>query len=149
MTEALALPPDLLCAMQHLAAAARPREACGLLLGQGARVLALAPSRNLAEAADAFEIDAALQLRLHRQLRGSGQAVTGIWHSHPCSAAVPSARDLAGAWDETLAWVITGTDRTRAWRIADGRPRELALFSAAPTGARLGARTTGGDHAVP
>lgn len=127
MTGALQLPPDLARAMRRLAEAARPAEACGLLIGRGACVRALAVSRNLSPAADAFEIDAALHLRLQRQLRGTGRAVVGVWHSHPFGPAVPSLRDLAGAWDESLAWVITGTDGTHAWRIAAGVGREIRL----------------------
>lgn len=100
--------------MQRLATAAAPREACGLLLGTRGRITALAPSRNLAASADAFEIDTALHLRLQRTTR----SVVGVWHSHPRGPAVPSARDQAGAWDAALLWLITGSDGTRAWRLA-------------------------------
>jgi proteasome lid subunit RPN8/RPN11 len=116
---------DLLAAMRRLADAAAPREACGLLLGQGGRISALAPTANLAAAADAFEIDTPAHLRLQRRLRGGPMRIVGVWHSHPRSEAAPSARDLAGAWDECLLWAITGTDGTRLWRIEAGRAREL------------------------
>lgn len=105
---------DLLAAMARLAEASRPREVCGLLLGTVGRITALALSRNLAAADDAFEIDTALHLRLQRTTR----SVVGVWHSHPRGPAVPSARDLAGAWDASLLWLITGSDGTRAWRLA-------------------------------
>lgn len=121
----MTLPPDLLAAMQRLAEAAAPREACGLLLGDGGRVVGLAPTANLAEAADAFEIDAEAHLRLQRRLRDGALRIVGVWHSHPRSAAVPSARDLAGAWDESLLWAITGTDGTRLWCIEAGAAREV------------------------
>lgn len=106
--------------MRRLADAAAPREACGLLLGQGARVLALAPTRNLAAAEDAFEIDTALHLRLQRLARTRrGRDVLGVWHSHPRGPAVPSARDLEGAWDASLLWLITAVEGTRGWRMYD------------------------------
>lgn len=123
----LVLPADLARAMARLAEAAAPREACGLLLGDGGRIAGLAPSPNLATGVDAFEIDAGLHLRLARQGRFTARAVMGVWHSHPRSAAVPSPRDIAGAWDETLVWLITGTDGTRAFRIAGGAAAEVAL----------------------
>jgi proteasome lid subunit RPN8/RPN11 len=126
------LPPDLMAAMRRLADTARPREACALLLGRGSRVAALAPSRNLAERDDAFEIDAALHLRLQRAARSGGPAVIGVWHSHPQSPARPSARDLAGAWDATLLWLITGSDGTRVFRIEAGEARELTLAAPSP-----------------
>jgi proteasome lid subunit RPN8/RPN11 len=114
------LPSDLAAALPRLAAAARPREACGLLIGRttadGVAVTGLAPSRNLAEAEDAFEIDTAMQLALQRRLRGTGEAVVGVWHSHPSCAPVPSARDAEGAWEAGLAWLITSGEHTTAWR---------------------------------
>jgi proteasome lid subunit RPN8/RPN11 len=114
----LEIPADLLAAMRRLADAAAPREACGLLLGEGARLLALAPTRNLAAAEDAFEIDTALHLRLQRLARARpGRDVLGVWHSHPRGPAVPSARDREGAWDESLLWLITAADGTRGWHI--------------------------------
>jgi len=121
------LPGPLAQAMRLLADAARPAEACGLLVGQGRRVLALAPSRNLADGMDAFELDTAMHLKLQRRLRGSGRAVIGVWHSHPRTPAEPSPRDAAGAWDESLVWLITGADGTRAWQPAAGGFRELAI----------------------
>jgi len=127
MTDCVLLPEALARAMRLLADAARPAEACGLLVGQERRVLGLAPSRNLAEQADAFELDTAMHLRLQRRLRGSGRAVIEVWHSHPLSLAEPSARDVAGAWDDSLVWLITGTDGTRAWQAAAGGFRELGI----------------------
>lgn len=121
----VALPPDLRAALPRLAAAARPREACGLLVGRatadGVALTGLAPSRNLADAEDAFEIDTAMQLALQRRLRGRGEAVVGVWHSHPEGAPVPSARDAEGAWEAGLAWLITSGEETTAWRaLGDG-----------------------------
>jgi proteasome lid subunit RPN8/RPN11 len=121
----VALPPELGAALPRLAAAARPREACGLLVGRttdaGVAVTGLAPSRNLADAADAFEIDTALQLALQRRLRGTGEGVVGVWHSHPAGAPVPSARDAEGAWEAGLAWLITSGEETTAWlALGDG-----------------------------
>lgn len=121
----VALPPDLLHALPRLAAVALPREACGLLVGrrtvEGVAVTGLAPSRNLAAAEDAFEIDTAMQLGLQRRLRGTGDAVVGVWHSHPAGAPTPSARDAEGAWEAGLAWLITAGEDTTAWRaLGDG-----------------------------
>lgn len=121
----VALPPELGAALPRLAAAARPREACGLLVGRttdaGVAVTGLAPSRNLADAEDAFEIDIAMQLALQRRLRGRGEAVVGVWHSHPAGAPVPSARDAEGAWEAGLAWLITSDEETTAWlALGDG-----------------------------
>lgn len=130
MSEAVRLPAALAQAMRALADAARPAEACGLLVGERWRVVALAPSSNLAEAPDRFEIDTAMHLALQRRLRGSGRAVIGVWHSHPEGPAEPSVHDLAGAWDQALVWLITGNDGTRAWAPGAGGFREVVLDAA-------------------
>ncbi len=122
------LPRAIADAMPRLAAAALPREACGLLIGRkdgDALVIdGLAPSRNLAADEDAFELDTALHLRLQRLTR----AVAGVWHSHPGGRAIPSARDAAGAWDAALVWLITAGDETTAWA-PDGEGRGFAPLS--------------------
>lgn len=116
------LPRAIAAALPRLAAAALPREACALMTGRRAGdalvIDGLAPSHNLAVAEDAFEIDTALHLRLQRATR----AVAAIWHSHPEGAAVPSARDAAGAWDGGLVWLITARGETTAWLpVGEGR----------------------------
>jgi len=115
----IVLPQALVAAMERLAQAALPREACGLLIGRSAdtslAVSGLAPSRNLASDRDAFEIDTALRLALQRRLRPLGERIVGVWHSHPSGLARPSPRDAAGAWEEGLAWLITAGPDTAAW----------------------------------
>ncbi|WP_114375175.1 Mov34/MPN/PAD-1 family protein [Elioraea thermophila] len=113
------LPGEVAAALPRLADLALPREACGLLVGrtdeESVRITGFAPSRNLAAAPDAFEIDTSLHLVLQRRLRARGEAVVGVWHSHPSGAALPSARDAAGAWQDGLIWLITAGAETTAW----------------------------------
>lgn len=116
-----------------------PREACGLILGPadgGAAVMGdeAVPSPNLAPAGrdDLFELDTALHLALQRRARACGRRVVGIYHSHPGGRAVPSARDAAGAWDESLIWVIIATDlaggcEIRAWVPGGGSFTECSI----------------------
>jgi len=103
--------------LDSIAAAGRanlPREVCGLLIGlrsdDGITVARIAPSANLAAGNDAFEIDPSLLLRLQRELRGTGEALVGLYHSHPFGEARPSPRDLAGANYPGFAWLITAFD---------------------------------------
>ena len=92
-----------------------PLEACGLLIGSHhngvVRVDQAIESANLAgeDAAKRFEVDPALLLRCQREVRAKGQAVVGVYHSHPNGQAQPSAQDLSGAWQDDFLWLIAGT----------------------------------------
>lgn len=99
---------------------AYPHECCGLLVGRqdGRRwfVTRVAESENLAavEREDRFEVDPRLQIRLQRELRGSGLRVIGVYHSHPDGEARPSRHDLALANDPELVWIITAVGNGKA-----------------------------------
>jgi proteasome lid subunit RPN8/RPN11 len=80
------------------AAAAYPREACGLLLGNGGRIEQVRTCRNVhAEPLRHFEIDPQALIDAHRAARAGGPEVIGYWHSHPDGPAEPSATDRAHA----------------------------------------------------
>jgi proteasome lid subunit RPN8/RPN11 len=108
----VALPEGLRMQILTEASAAFPRECCGLLEGvcEGAdfRVTALHPARNLADAADRFEIEPRDHLAAQKQARANGLALIGCYHSHPDGAAEPSATDRAGAGEEDFVWLIAG-----------------------------------------
>lgn len=96
------------------AEAAYPGEACGLLLGfhrtcGDIEVIRVAESENMASPGrnDRFEVDPELRLSLMREVRGTGCAIVGHYHSHPNGLAQPSATDLAMAYEPELVWLIT------------------------------------------
>ena len=114
MRVALRLPKAARTVIVTDAQAAWPNEACGLLIGQrtaagDTQIIEAVPSANCApeEArAKAFEIDPALLLRLHRELRGSDREIVGHYHSHPNGRAELSARDRAEAWTPGFVWLV-------------------------------------------
>ena len=132
--------------IEALARAALPYEACGLLVGRparagdrAARVTRVVESANLAAPAtrDRFEIDPKLQFSLLRELRGSPQAIIGVYHSHPNGRSEPSPRDLADANDPGLIWLVTGVPNigrttSRAFVLAPDADRfhEIAIETA-------------------
>ena len=122
MDRVITFEPAHLKAVAGHAEAAYPAECCGLLVGaaEGAhawRVRRVVPSRNLAPAdrRDRFEIDPALHLDLQRELRGTGESIVGVYHSHPDGATAPSATDLESAWQPGLVWLIAAV---RGGRVA-------------------------------
>lgn len=103
-----------LCAQ---AAAAHPRECCGLLLGEGGAITAVLPARNVhPDPARHFEIDPQALIDAFRAERSGGPRVVGYYHSHPTGAAEPSAADRAMAAHDGRVWAIVAAGEVRFWR---------------------------------
>lgn len=112
--------------MRAHAAAALPLEACGILLGAGARITEAYAAANIHPApATHFEIDPQALIDAHRAARAGAAAVAGYFHSHPSGAAVPSATDRACAARDGRIWAILAGEDVRFWR--DGEAGFTAL----------------------
>jgi proteasome lid subunit RPN8/RPN11 len=99
------------------AARADPREACGLLLGKGARVALAQPATNVhAQPERHFEIDPAALIAAHRAQRAGGLELLGYYHSHPNGRAEPSASDAAAASGDGRVWAIVAGGAVTWWR---------------------------------
>lgn len=82
-------------------------EICGLLAGHDARCTAAYPVRNVSPDPDiSFYMDPQGQIDAMGAMQASGEAMLGIYHSHPRTEARPSARDIAGAAYPGVAYVI-------------------------------------------
>lgn len=86
-----------------------PEECCGLLVGQGGRIVAAVRTRNLGQPATTrFLIDPKDHIDGRREARKRGLDVIGFYHSHPRSAPVPSAVDVAdAAYPEHLYLIVS------------------------------------------
>ena len=103
------------------AARAHPRECCGLLLGQGARVERAVPAGNVHSSPhDHFEIDPQALIAAHRSARSGGLSVLGYYHSHPNGRAQPSATDQAQAGGDGRIWAIVAGGAVNWWRDQPG-----------------------------
>lgn len=117
---------EALAAMRAAAAAAHPHEACGILLGEGSRILEARGTANVHPApATHFEIDPQALIEAHRAARGGGPEVIGYFHSHPSGPAAPSATDRACASGDGKVWAILGAGDVTFWR--DGEAGFTAL----------------------
>src|SRR5262245_28744424 len=76
---------------------ASPRECCGVLVGRDDEILQAVAARNVADDPNRYVLDPADHIAIRRDARAAGLAVIGFYHSHPHSAAHPSATDLAEA----------------------------------------------------
>ena len=105
--------------IRRAAAAARPDEACGLLLGEGTHVRTATIAANVhPDPQTRFEIDPAVLIAAHRAARNGGPQVLGHWHSHPNGLARPSATDRALAARDGRIWAIVAAGTVTLW--ADG-----------------------------
>lgn len=117
---------EALAAMRAAAAAAHPREACGILLGEGARILEARLAANVHPSPEThFEIDPQALIDAHRAARTGGGEVVGYFHSHPKGQAVPSPTDRACAAGDGRIWAILAGEDVRFWR--DGEAGFTAL----------------------
>lgn len=76
---------------------AEPSECCGVLLGSSGEVVEAVRTRNVAGDPNRFLIDPGDHIAAGREGRRRGLDIVGFYHSHPHSAALPSATDLADA----------------------------------------------------
>ncbi len=100
------------------AAAASTTEICGLLRGDGGRIVRADPAANVAaDPSTRFEIDPAVLIAAYRDARRPGAAgIAGCYHSHPGGSPDPSPTDAAQAAPDGMLWLILGHARARLWR---------------------------------
>jgi proteasome lid subunit RPN8/RPN11 len=85
-----------------------PVECCGLLLGTASAIVESVRTRNAASDRSRFLIDPADHINGRRNARNRGLNVVGFYHSHPRSAAGPSATDRAEAGYPGHLYLIVG-----------------------------------------
>lgn len=113
---------------------AERQEVCGLLAGQGQRVFGIYPMTNASETPEnCYFMDPSEQLRAFKEIRALGQELVGIYHSHPFSAAYPSARDVELAFYPEAVYLIVslypaGRIYFRAFKIVAGQISEEEIY---------------------
>jgi proteasome lid subunit RPN8/RPN11 len=112
---------EIIAQILALASASPDVEVCGLLLGDGERVVQLLPAANVAgDPARRFEIDPVVLIAAHRQSRAGGRKLLGHFHSHPSGSVEPSACDAEMAGAEGTLWLIVSSDDYALWRVRNG-----------------------------
>lgn len=129
--------PDLV--LEELIGHARDRtpfECCGLLAGHITHEVATVSARyaisNDAASATRYATNPRDMLAAFHAIRANGTELLAIYHSHPTSAPVPSARDLEdNTYGESVVHVIVGLagaePDVRAWWLGATGFREAAL----------------------
>jgi len=88
-----------------------PHEACGLFVGRRGDddVVTEAPAipnLNTERAADRYELDPRGWMAAEKAARIRGEAVLGVYHSHPDHPARPSQTDLDRAWPDLIYMIV-------------------------------------------
>lgn len=126
----LLIPPNILAAVVAHARAEAPNECCGLLAGTpDGPATHHFPIRNDLASPTEYLTNARDMLAASKAARAAGVEFLAVYHSHPASAPVPSAKDVAGNhWGDAVVHLIIGLagaePDVRAWAIADGGAAE-------------------------
>jgi proteasome lid subunit RPN8/RPN11 len=108
-----------------------PLEACGLLVGKGARVHRFVACTNEAASARVYAIPGKELLRAEMAAEDDGLEIIGVFHSHTHSEPYPSPTDVAQAPDPTWFYVIVSLKRDapepRCYRIVGTAITEVPI----------------------
>jgi len=128
--ERCVIPAETVADMLAHAREDAPRECCGLLIGKGECVVRSVRAKNLDAQHTRYFIDPKDHFKAIRDARAEGLDVIGAYHSHPSSAPIPSATDIAEANSGAdFLYVIVSLigDDVRAYRMDAGVFKPLAL----------------------
>jgi proteasome lid subunit RPN8/RPN11 len=92
-----------------------PHECCGVLVGDGGRVVRAVRARNALESPTRYQIHPEDHFAALRLARAEALEVVGFYHSHPRSAPEPSETDRAEAAYPGCCYLIVfpgGSDRS-------------------------------------
>ena len=109
-----------------------PEEACGLIAIDGDGQIRMAyPATNVDRSRVRFTVSPREHYGAIRHAESRGWLIGGSFHSHPESAAFPSARDVEGALDPAWLYVVVGMfngyPEIRGFRIREYMVDEVAL----------------------
>jgi proteasome lid subunit RPN8/RPN11 len=111
------------------ALASAPGECCGLVGGVGVAARTIYPLRNVArDPVDAYEGAPQELFDAQRLMRGRGEKLVAIYHSHPrATDPVPSESDVRAAYYPAAVHFIIGlaggAPTLRAFRLFEGEGR--------------------------
>ena len=83
-----------------------PLEACGYLAEKNGVVCESIAMQNIDASPVHYSMDPAQQFAAVRNCREKGLKIRAVYHSHPETAAYPSAEDIRLAYDQDLSYVI-------------------------------------------
>lgn len=127
----LIIPPEIYEEMISHCRDVYPNEACGILAGKDGVVKRIYRMRNIEDSPFSYMMDPSEQFRVMKELRSEGLSMLAIFHSHPCAAAYPSAKDVSLAFYEDTVYIIVSlaenTLIVKGYSIREGRIEEVKI----------------------
>lgn len=108
-----------------------PNEVCGILSGSGNEVSKIYRMTNAESSPVSYLMDSGEQFKIMKDMRLRNLAMVAIFHSHPSSAAYPSAKDVSLAFYDDCAYVIVSLIEkepvVKAFSIRDKEINEIEI----------------------
>lgn len=134
MASVLRIPQEIIGYMVQDAEGNYPREACGVLIGNGAGWVTAARSiPNIAPLNTRYTFDPLVFRDVEHEADASGLEIIAIYHSHPDHPAYPSETDRAHAWPDYVYLILSVTrgkvNDIKAWHIPErgGSPIPVSI----------------------
>ncbi|MDR1584997.1 MAG: M67 family metallopeptidase [Prevotellaceae bacterium] len=125
------IPKDVIAAIIKQAYDETPNETCGLLAGEGNKVVKRYAMTNIDHSPEHFSFDPAEQFRVLRQARAEGLEIVANYHSHPETPARPSDEDIRLAYDPDIVYIIISLAAeipvVKAFSIQQGKVGEVEI----------------------
>lgn len=123
------IPNDILTRIIEHCKRELPNEACGILAGNGLKVFKAYEMENVDKSPSSFLMDPKEQIKVFKQIRDLELEMLGIYHSHVCSHAYPSKRDINMAFYPEVSYVIVSladmdNPKVRSFKIKEGKVTE-------------------------
>jgi len=108
-----------------------PKEACGILAGEGSVVRRVYKMRNIEESPISYVMDSKEQFTVMKRIEKEDLEMVAIYHSHPDLDAYPSQRDIELAFYPDSIYVIVSLaaqePKIRAFTIRDEKVTEVEM----------------------
>jgi proteasome lid subunit RPN8/RPN11 len=108
-----------------------PNEACGILAGRNGEVTKIYRMANIENSPVTYMLDSREQFKVMKDMRDNNLSMLAIFHSHPSSAAYPSAKDVTLAFYEDAVYIIVSLMEkepvVKGFSIREGNIEEIEI----------------------
>ncbi len=124
---------EIFCEMIQHCKSCFPYEACGILAGNGL-VTEIYKIKNIEASSLSYFMEPKEQLKAMKDMKNKGVEMIAIFHSHPCSFAYPSTKDIELSFYDVYHVIIAlnpdGENlifEAKCFKIKDGKVYEEEL----------------------